>query len=174
MGRYRLAFSEGGEGHSGWINALCAQEMGRLSCLQCSSCPWTADLDCDGRRPAASPEPALPPALARSPAPCVTHGHAGLGCVAGCCGLALWGPSSKAVSSRRDLWLLGPRGLLGQPSPFRQAQESWCWASLAEFIVGSCRRFRDHSAYPPNSQMRANSLYRPLKPKILLIPSSNE
>lgn len=28
--------------------------------------------------------------------------------------------------------------------------------------------------YPPNSQMQTNSLYRPLKPKILLIPSSNE
>lgn len=170
IARYQLVLSEGGEGHSEWINALCAQEMGHLSRLRCSSLvlePWWKEAGCQpSASPAANPGP-LPSSLC-----CTWPRRPGLRC------WVLWPGAveacSSAVRSRWDLWLLGPRGLLGQPSLFRQAQESWCWVSLAEFIVGSCWRFRDHSAYPPNSQMQANSLYRPLKPKILLIPSSNE
>lgn len=81
---------------------------------------------------------------------------------------------ARAVLLGAGVQRCGGPGCWGGCPPAHRAGDGRCWASLGEFIVSCCWCFRDHSAYPPNSQMRANSLYRPLKPKILLIPSSNE
>lgn len=74
-----------------------------------------SSLNLDGRSLAASPQPALPPTPVRSPAPCVAHGRAGLGGVAGCCGLVLWRPVAV---------LSDPGGTSGCWAP------GGCWASL--------------------------------------------
>lgn len=53
-------------------------------------------------------------------------------------------------------------------------EKSRHWASFWEFIAICWWHFRDHSAYLTNSQMEANSLFWPLKPKILLISSPDQ
>lgn len=50
-------------------------------------------------------------------------------------------------------------------------EKSRHWVSFWEFIAICWWHFRDHCAYLTNSQMEANSLFWPLKPKILLISS---
>lgn len=53
-------------------------------------------------------------------------------------------------------------------------EKSRHWVSFWEFIAICWWHFRDHSAYLTNSQMEANSLFWPLKPKILLISSPDQ
>lgn len=138
-----------------------------ISWSQRSSHLWAADLGAEGHRPAESSGLASPAARTFPSLPCLPEPFC----------QRKQPPSftqARAVLLGAGVQCCGGPGHWGGCPPAHRAGDGRCWASLGEFIVSCCWCFRDHSAYPPNSQMRANSLYRPLKPKILLIPSSNE